>query len=183
MYKLYAVCLVQFFSFFIWPASILRDKEIVSYGKLSRSEYILWVMAIWYLWPRHTYVYVITLILHTKTFFIIKDVGMDITTNKLNWRHRYTTPWRIHHTILLLSWQTTKPYGYFCTFKTDIAIPLPRLLITACNAKSIIFIPVTDVTIRLPVLSMTSYHNCTQFALIGDTLTDISSLIHVWPSW
>ena len=31
----------------------MRDKEIVSYGKLSRSEYILWVMAIWYLWPRH----------------------------------------------------------------------------------------------------------------------------------
>ena len=116
-------------------------------------------------------------------FIIIKDVGMDITTNKLNCRHRYTTPWRIHHTILLLSWQTTKPYGYFCTFKTDIAIPLPRLLITACNAKPIIFISVTDVTIRLPVLSMTSYHNCTQFALIGDTLTDISSLIHVWPSW
>ena len=114
---------------------------------------------------------------------IIKDVGMDITTNKLNWRHRYTTPWRIHHTILLLSWQTTKPYGYFCTFKTDIAIPLPRLLITACNAKPILFIPVTDVTIRLPVLSMTSYNNCTQFALIGNTLTDISSLIHVWPSW
>ena len=116
-------------------------------------------------------------------YIFIKDVGMDITTNKLNWRHRFTTPWRIDHTILLLSWQTTKPYGYFCTFKTDIAIPLPRLLITACNAKPIIFIPVTDVTIRLPVLSMTSYHNCTQFALIGDNLTDISSLIHVWPSW
>ena len=113
----------------------------------------------------------------------IKDVGMDMNTNNLNWRHRYTTPWRIHHTTLLLSWQTTKPYGYFCTFKTDIAIPLIRLLITACNAKPIIFIHVTDVTIRLRVLSMTSYHNCTQFALIGDTLTDISSLIHVWLSW
>ena len=33
------------FLFFIWPANILRDKKIVSYGKLSRSEYILWVMA------------------------------------------------------------------------------------------------------------------------------------------
>ena len=116
-------------------------------------------------------------------FSFIKDVGMDMNTNKLNWRHRYTICWRIHHTILLLSRQTTIPYGYFCTFKTDIAIPLLRLLITACNAKRIIFIPVTDVTIPLHVLSMTSYHNYTQFALIGDTLTDISSLIHVWPSW
>ena len=62
---------------------------------------------------------------------------MDMNTNKLNWRHRYTTPWRIHHTIVLLCWQTTKPYGYFCTFKTDIAIPLLRLLITACNVKPI----------------------------------------------
>ena len=30
------------------------DKEFVSFGKLPRSEYILWAMAIWYLWPRHT---------------------------------------------------------------------------------------------------------------------------------
>ena len=166
---------------FMWLCSLLMFSSFLLYYSTQKEK-------LWYKFITRNSIRFSTFNLndryvsvHLKLF--IKDVGMDITTNKLNWQHRYTTPWRIHHTILLLSWQTTKPYGYFCTFKTDIAIPLPRLLITACNAKPIIFIPVTDVTIRLPVLSMTSYHNCTQFALIGDTLTDISSLIHVRPSW
>ena len=48
-----------------------------------------------------------------------------------------------------------------------MAIPLLFLLITDSNAKPIIFVPMTVVTIPNHVLSMTSYHNCTRFALIA----------------